>query len=157
MRKKVKYSEWNKVLCCYLGVLGRDVMSLTLKPALGMLFLLLGCLIQPQYEDFCLFLLYLVLCLVVVSWRHALFWEGKWIWGAEELEGARGRGGGQSAWGVLCKITIYFQLKKRKKCSETHPQRGTFCLVRAWAFEEYVRCCEFFFFLPDCFIFFLLL
>lgn len=41
------------------------------------LFLLLGCLFQPQYEGFDLVLVCLVLsCLVVISWRTLLFWTG---------------------------------------------------------------------------------
>lgn len=53
--------------CAFVGLL-------TVLPALGTL-LLLGCLLQPQSEDFSLVLLNLVLsCLaVVVSWKFALF------------------------------------------------------------------------------------
>lgn len=41
-------------------------------------FFLLGCLVQPRYEDFCLILLYHVSsCLVAISWRPALFWRGR--------------------------------------------------------------------------------
>jgi hypothetical protein len=53
--------------------------SLTLLPALRTLFLLIGCLVQPQYERFHLVLLFLVLfCLVVVPWRPNPFWREKW-------------------------------------------------------------------------------
>jgi hypothetical protein len=57
--------------------------SLTLLPAFGTLFLLPGCLVQRQYESFCLVSLHLILsCLAVVSRRFALFGretEEEWI------------------------------------------------------------------------------
>jgi len=47
---------------------------LTLLPALGTHFLLLGCFVQPQYKGFCLVLGYLALFhLAVIFWRSALF------------------------------------------------------------------------------------
>ena len=56
------------------GFLTVGDVSLTLLPALGTLFLLLGCLIQLLCEDFGLVVLYFVLpCLDVLSWRFALF------------------------------------------------------------------------------------
>lgn len=52
-------------------------LSLTLLSAPGTLLLLLGCLVQPGSEDFCLVLLYIVLsCLDVVFERPALFRRG---------------------------------------------------------------------------------
>lgn len=49
-------------------------MTLTLWSVLGTLFLLLDCLDQRWDEGFCIIVLYfVVLCLVVVSWRPALF------------------------------------------------------------------------------------
>ena len=49
-------------------------LSPTLFPALETVFFLLGCLVQPQYDDFWLVLLYLALFyLVVISWKPALF------------------------------------------------------------------------------------
>lgn len=63
---------------CFLRLLtvGAGV-SLIFLPALGTLFLLLGCFVQPRYEGFCLVALYLVLsCLAVVSCRPDLFWRG---------------------------------------------------------------------------------
>lgn len=55
-------------------------MSLTLFPALETLFLLLGCLGQPPFENFCLVLLYLVLSCLAMSLGGLLFSE-------EETEG----------------------------------------------------------------------
>jgi hypothetical protein len=37
------------------------------------LFLILDCLVQFGYEGLCLVSLYLVFCLIVVSWRPAFF------------------------------------------------------------------------------------
>lgn len=49
-------------------------LSLTHLSAFETLFLLLGCLVQPQSEGFCHVLLYLVLsCLAIISWRSSLF------------------------------------------------------------------------------------
>lgn len=43
------------------------------------LFFLLGCLIQAQYQGFCLALLYPILfCLTAIFWRPALFLKRKW-------------------------------------------------------------------------------
>ena len=56
-------------------------MSLTPLPTLGNLFLLMGYLVQPRLEDFCLVLLYPVL------WKPALFRKEK------EGEDLRGKGG----------------------------------------------------------------
>jgi hypothetical protein len=63
--------------CVFVGLLTVEVdVSFTHWPALGTLFLLLGYLVQPWYEGFCLILLYFVLPhLLVVSWRPALFWR----------------------------------------------------------------------------------
>lgn len=48
--------------------------SLTFLSALRILFLLMGYLVQPRYEDFCIVLVYRVFsCLVVVSRRSAPF------------------------------------------------------------------------------------
>jgi hypothetical protein len=72
---------------CFVGLLTPSVGddgSLTLLPAFGILFLLLGCLVQPRNNSFCLFLLPLVLYLVLVSWK-LLFsgrkWRGSRFWG----------------------------------------------------------------------------
>ena len=40
--------------CVLVGLLTRVVVVLTLLAALGPLFFLLGCLVQSQYEGFCL-------------------------------------------------------------------------------------------------------
>ena len=53
--------------------MGKNI-SLTLLSAIGALFLLLGCLVQPQYEGFPIFLSYLLFsCLSAVFWRSSLF------------------------------------------------------------------------------------
>lgn len=76
-----------------LLTVGADV-SLTLLPALGTLFFLLGCLVQLQDEGSGLALPYYILslsCLVVFSCRPALFWwelEMQWIQGRGELGGS---------------------------------------------------------------------
>lgn len=66
-------------------------------PAIGETFPLVGLPFQPQYEDVCLVLLYLVLSrLTVSSWR-LLFSEekieGEWIWVGKR--GSEGELGGQ--------------------------------------------------------------
>ena len=68
------YMLWLLAWCfCGLLTVGMGV-SLTLLPALGTLFLFLGCFFQPGYGGLCLVLLYLVLsCLAVVFWRPVLF------------------------------------------------------------------------------------
>lgn len=49
-------------------------LSPTLFPVLLTVFFLLGCLVQPQYDDFYLVLLYLALfSLALISWKPALF------------------------------------------------------------------------------------
>lgn len=49
-------------------------MSLTHLSAIETPSILLGCLVQPRYKGFCFVLLYFVLlCLVIVSYRPALF------------------------------------------------------------------------------------
>lgn len=53
-------------------------------PALGTLFLLLGCLVQSQYEGFCLDLLCLVCHVWMLSLGNLLLFEGKW--GRVDLE-----------------------------------------------------------------------
>lgn len=63
----------------------------TLLPALGILFFLLGCLLQPCYEDFCLVLLYLVLFRsAAIYWSHPYSFSeeemvGKWTSGRGEV------------------------------------------------------------------------
>lgn len=68
---------------CFLGFLTvRKHESLNLLPAPRPLFLLLRTLVQSQNEGFCLFLLYLLSHVVVVSWRPSFFLketEGEWI------------------------------------------------------------------------------
>lgn len=62
---------WEQMYLCFL------------LPAIGTLFTLLDCLIQPSYESFCLVLLYLLLFyLAIISWG-LMFSEGK---------GSRGEG-----------------------------------------------------------------
>jgi hypothetical protein len=58
-------------LCFYGTPTVRVGVFLILLPALGTLFLLLCCLVQPQCEGFCLVLLYLILC--VLGWRPDSF------------------------------------------------------------------------------------
>jgi hypothetical protein len=61
-------SIWGRLLTVLLGVL-------PLLPALGTLFLLLGCLVQPRCEGMCLVLLYLLVpCSVDIPQRPGLFW-----------------------------------------------------------------------------------
>lgn len=69
---------------------------LALLPALEFLFLQLGCLVQPRYEDFCLLLLYPILShLVVVFWRAAFFLEEvdpgetECLWELGEVKGGK--------------------------------------------------------------------
>jgi hypothetical protein len=47
--------------------------SLSLLPDLETLFLLMGCLAQSQYKSLFTVLLYLVSCLIAISWRLVLF------------------------------------------------------------------------------------
>lgn len=51
-------------------------MHLTVLPVLETLFLLLGCLIQSQYEGFYTILCHLLVCLGVIYWRPAHFGKG---------------------------------------------------------------------------------
>lgn len=90
--------------------------SLTFWPALRTLFLLLGCLGRPQFEDLLLVLLYPPLSSLVVSWRIVLLKgkqrgvdlqeEGKWA------EAWRSRRRGNCRQDTLYEMRIYFQLKK---------------------------------------------
>lgn len=53
-------------------------LSLTLLPSLETIFLLLGCLAQPQYQGYAQFY-YILLCYVwLISLGDLLFSEGKW-------------------------------------------------------------------------------
>lgn len=70
------------------------VMSLMFLPVLRTLNLYWNALssaVQLWYESFCIALLYLVLsCLVIISWRSALFWKGNGGWvdlGQGEIRG----------------------------------------------------------------------
>ena len=60
-------------------------MSLSPLPAPGKLFLLLGCLVQPQSETFCLVLLILFCHVLLLCHGGLLFSEEEmekgWIWG----------------------------------------------------------------------------
>lgn len=48
--------------------------SLTLVSAVGMIFLLLSCQVQLQFDNLCIILLYFNLsCLAVIAWRPILF------------------------------------------------------------------------------------
>lgn len=74
---------------------------LTLLPALGSLFIFLGCLIQPWYEGWCLVLLHFVKLSSADSiGRPGLFWretEERWIQG--KWRGQTGRSEGRGGWG----------------------------------------------------------
>lgn len=93
--------------------------SLTLWLALRTLFLLLGSLICPQFEDLFLVLLYPPLSSLVVSWRTVLLkekqrgvdltGEGKW---AEAWRSRRRENCHQE---TLYEVRIYFQLKNKIK------------------------------------------
>lgn len=75
----------NLLARCFAGLLTVGVViSLTFLPALGTRFLLLSCLVQPWYECFFLFLLYLVLLMIL--WCFS-FSEGKQR--LVDLEGGR--------------------------------------------------------------------
>lgn len=79
---------------------------LTLLPALGNLFLLLGCLSQPQYEGFCFVLIYFVLShLTVVSWKTVFSEEnGR----AVDMSESRDWGVGKSRGIKNCGLDIFF-------------------------------------------------
>jgi len=62
-----KFPESVNMTLVKLVVCGEGV-TLTLLPALGNLFFLLGCLIKPLSDSFCLVIFFLILsCLVVLS------------------------------------------------------------------------------------------
>jgi hypothetical protein len=88
--------------------------SLHLLPDHGTLSFLLGCLSSLSMRAFCLVLLYLVLlCLVFVSWRPALFYRKRpggrgWISGRGRVKRLAGRGGGRG-WDMLYDRRINFQ------------------------------------------------
>lgn len=74
------------MVCC-----GVSEAPLSLLPTLGALFLLFGCLVQPQYEGICPALL----SPVSLFLRHLLFPDGKWR-GHGSRGDRRWRGTGQS-------------------------------------------------------------
>lgn len=91
--------------------------SLVLLPTLETFSLLLGCFVQPWYEDFCFVLVCLVLCcLAVISQVSALFWRGNRRGSGSgkrkvvgKLEGVKGV---KTVVGnVLHDRRIYFQIK----------------------------------------------
>ena len=101
--------------------LGEDV-SLTPFPALGTPSFLLGCLVQPQCEGFCLVFLYffLLLCVAVIYWflggsflKRKQMGSGSGVgvrsgwWGA-------GRTGGRGNCGLDISYENLFSIKKRK-------------------------------------------
>lgn len=85
---------------CFVGLLSVGTNDfLTLLSSLGTLFLQLSCVV----------LLDLVLCFVVVFWKHGIFLretKGAWIWGRGEMKGVPGGSGrrGNYSHGVLHEI-----------------------------------------------------
>lgn len=109
--------------CCFCGTLhsGRARASLTTLPAVGTLFLPLGCLVQMGNGSLFSFFTVSWYDLFVASLKPALFWcelERKWDRGKI---GRDGRSGGKRYCGqeVLYESWIYFKLKKKKekKCN----------------------------------------
>jgi hypothetical protein len=74
--------------CWHVGLTTMGVgVSLNLLPDLEILFILLGCFVQSQCEGFALsYWIFVLLCLVVVSLRAALFQKGNG-WGMNLGEG----------------------------------------------------------------------
>lgn len=83
-------------------------MSLTLLPALGVIFFLFSCLVQPEYEEFLFVLLYLV-----ISYLVDVFWRGNRSGREGRKETWRSEDRKNCGWVVLHERRI-FSLKRER-------------------------------------------
>lgn len=111
--------------CRFVGLLTvKADVSLIHLSALGILFILLGSLVQSQCEGFCLVLFYILLCHVWLMFLGGLHFseeveemEEEWIWSRGEMGASWKEWREGKPWlGFLYKRRIYFL--KEKKNSE---------------------------------------
>lgn len=96
---------------------GLLVRLLTLLSAFQTVFLLMACVIQPQYEDFCLFVVscFVLFCYLLLEACTLL--KRKWrerLLGRAERGGRKLGGKGKYAWDVFHVKCVWFQFKRRK-------------------------------------------
>lgn len=106
-----------QILCIYVIVLAWSFgRLLTFLPAFQTVFLLMTCVIQSQYEDFCLFVVCCFVLFCCLLLEACTFLKRKWnsLLGRGERGGRKLERKGNYAWDVFHEKCVYFQFKRRK-------------------------------------------